>query len=203
MVLPAYGAMAADLMDPEPIVDDGALVSPFAGGYFGGNFGYSWGPESAPNHPTFTVSGFTAGGQAGYNMELGSGFIVGGQADANWSNAAGADNIAVEAKLNWTASITGHLGYAIGDTVMPYVLGGIAIGNATGTVVVGPTGTNTQTFAGWTLGAGAEVKLVENVTAFAEYRYTDYGKKNFTIAGITTPQAYHDNAVRTGINFHF
>lgn len=203
MVLPASGVLAADLMDPVPIVDDGTLVSPFAGGYFGGNLGYSWGPESAANHPTFTISGFTVGGQVGYMMDLGNGFMVGGEGDANWTNAAGSDNIAVEAKVNWTASLTARAGYSIGDTVMPYVLGGLAVGNATGKVVVGPVGTDTQTFAGWTVGAGAEVKLVENVTAFAEYRYTDYGTKTFTVAGIATPQTYRENAIRTGINFHF
>lgn len=195
-------AFAADLMEPYPIVDDGTLVSPFAGGYAGLAIGYSSGVVSASNHPDFTIAGFSVGGQAGYNFELGDGFVAGAQADTDWTGAKGSDNIALDANLNWRASLTGHVGYEIG-AFMPYLLGGVAIGNATGTVTKGPVGTDNQTFAGWTVGAGAEVKLVSNVTGFVEYRYTDYGTKSFNIAGITTPQSYSDSAIRGGINFHF
>ncbi len=202
VMLSGSAVSAADLMEPYPIVDDGTLVSPFAGGYVGGDLGYSSGVVSASNHPDFNMSGFSIGAQTGYNFELGNGFVLGGQADTDWSNATGSDNIALDAKLNWKASLTGHVGYAM-DWFMPYLLGGVAIGNADGTVTVGPVGTNNQTFIGWTAGAGAEVKLAGNVTGFVEYRYSDYGSKAFTIAGITTPQSYKDSAIRTGLNFHF
>ena len=33
---------------------------------------------------------------------------------------------------------------------------------------------------GWTAGVGTDIKLTDNVFGRVEYRYTDFGSKNFT-----------------------
>lgn len=96
------------------------------GAYLGGNIGYGSGVVSGPNHPDFNVRGWALGGQAGYNFDL-----------------SGADNIALEGRTNWTASLTGHVGYVAG-AFMPYLLGGLAVADNTGTETVAPTGTDTE-----------------------------------------------------------
>ena len=40
-----------------------------------------------------------------------------------------------------------------------------------------------NTMLGWTAGAGADVKVTEQVFGRVEYRYTDFGSKDYTING--------------------
>ena len=57
-----------------------------------------------------------------------------------------------------------------------------------------------NTNVGWTLGAGVEAAITNNVTARVEYRYTDLGSTNFANVGKLD---YTSNQVLTGIGLKF
>jgi outer membrane immunogenic protein len=180
----ASATQAADLMAPMAPAA-AAVVAPttsWAGPYVGANVGYGWGTVT----PGGDLSGGMVGGQIGYNFYLSDNFVLGVQGDVDWANQTGAG-----ATINWLGAVTGHVGFAW-DAFMPYVLGGVAFANNT---MAGTT--NTQT--GWTVGGGAEVMLADNLSAFAEYRYSDYGTASY--GGVN--ESLTDNTVRVGLNFHF
>ena len=58
---------------------------------------------------------------------------------------------------------------------------------------------------GWTAGAGAAVTLAQNWSAFAEYRYTDYGSSSGTLpfSQLATTSATKVSEVDVGINYKF
>ncbi|TGS08367.1 porin family protein [Mesorhizobium sp. M2E.F.Ca.ET.209.01.1.1] len=99
------------------------------------------------------------------------------------------------------------MGYAI-DNWMPYVTGGLALGDIHTKFEDGPaTDSKSQVKAGWTLGAGVAYAINKNWFAQVDYRYTDFGK--VTTATTTTDSAFveHEhvktNEVRIGIAYKF
>ena len=105
-----------------------------------------------------------------------------------------------------------------------YATGGLAvgqtkIGNQFICPVCGPpastqastTNQNTNTSAGWTVGAGAEWMFAPRWSLKAEYLYVDLGSHSSTItytynAGpstLTSSVRDAENIVRGGINYHF
>ena len=97
----------------------------------------------------------------------------------------------------------GRAGYAI-DRWLPYVTGGLAVGDISATVAGLPGGSITT--AGWTLGAGLEVGIIGNVSVKAEYLYVGLGNFNCglncgLLAGGNV--SFNANVVRAGLNVHF
>ena len=74
------------------------------------------------------------GGTVGYNWQaMGSPWVFGLEGDIDWSNIK--DNFAnatcptgCQTKNNWLGTVRGRVGYAL-DRVMPYVTGGLAVGD--------------------------------------------------------------------------
>jgi outer membrane immunogenic protein len=196
----ASAAQAADLL--APMAPPAAAPAPIApttnwqGAYVGANVGYGWGTVTS-GLGTLSPSGITVGGQVGYNFVLGNNFVVGVQGDANWNDFS-SSNVAYSNDIDWTGAVVGRLGFAW-DAVMPYALGGVAFAN--NTVSSGGV-TESQVQTGWTVGGGAEVMLADNLSAFAEYRYSDYGTRDYNTAGVLGVHPT-DNTVRVGLNFHF
>ena len=81
-------------------------------------------------------------------------------------------------KLDWQGSIRGRLGFAAFDRGLIYATGGVAFGSFKNHYNSGlpfiESVSNTR--VGWTLGAGFEYAVTNNLIARAEYRYTDYGR---------------------------
>ena len=90
----------------------------------------------------------------------------------------------------------GRVGYAF-DRILPYVTGGLAIGNVKADT---PFTSSDNTRAGWTVGGGLEFALAGPWTAKVEYLYADLGKDS-TLAG--TNMDFHTNVVRAGLNYRF
>lgn len=82
---------------------------------------------------------------------------------------------------------------------MPYLTGGLAVANATREAFT----TDTQTHIGWTVGAGVDVAVADNVSLNLEYRYSDYGSKVYGTGGTAPTVDLTSHAVRAGVNFHF
>ena len=84
------------------------------------------------------------------------------------------------------------------DRVMPYVTGGLALGDIR-TSIAGVGAANT-TKAGWTLGGGLEAALAGPWTAKVEYLYVDLGRGG-SVAG--SDASLRANVVRAGLNYRF
>ncbi len=97
----------------------------------------------------------------------------------------------------------GRLGYAF-DRFLPYITGGLALGDINATVPVLPGGSISN--AGWTIGAGLEVGVVSNVSLKAEYLYLDLGNFNCGLNCGLAPGgnvSFNANLVRGGLNVRF
>ena len=188
-------AMAADLAvpaQPAPVVAPPASTD-WDGPYIGATLGYGWGTTTDTTTGDYSSSpqGLTVGGQAGYNFHLSDNLVAGIEGDLNWNNQQATTTSGDTYRINWDGSVRGRLGVDL-DGILPYAEAGVAFANAS---VAGVTTTHT----GWTVGAGVEFKLADQVSANVEYRYSDYGSQTFAgdSVGLT------DNALRVGVNYHF
>jgi outer membrane immunogenic protein len=147
------------------------------------------------------------GGTAGYNWQLGNA-VLGLEGDIDWANLKGTNTstlcpLGCSTSDTWLSTVRGRAGYAFGG-VLPYVTGGLAVGDIRAATPGFVGATNTS--AGWTAGAGVEFALPGNWSAKAEYLYVDLGKFNCGTAcnGLPTDNvSMHDNVVRAGVNYRF
>jgi len=157
-------------------------------------------PVSAPTTfaPAPTWSGFYAGAFAGINFQNGA-FVYGAEADLGYSGAEGSLGGAT-AEQGTFGSLRARLGYAFD----PFMIYGTAGAAATQAEVTAGGVSDQNTHLGWTVGAGAEALLTENVFGRLEYRYTDYEDKNFNLGGGTVVSSgFQENSVRAGIGVKF
>lgn len=184
------GAQAADLIIDQPaagVVEaasgnwDGLYVGAFVGG-LGGTFE----DESSDE---YDVSGWLAGVNLGANFTVADGIVLGVVGDVAWSNAENQDNLPLS--VDWTASLRGRLGFD-GGSFLPYLTAGLAV--AGGEI----EGIN-ETHVGWTVGAGVEFAVADNISIDLLYRYSDYGTATYSNEdfGLTA------HAVTVGLNFKF
>ncbi len=116
-------------------------------------------------------------------------------------------------KEKWAGATRVRIGFAA-ERIMPYVAGGIAytqlqdigsisIKNKDSSKVIasGNLSDETKTFVGYTLGAGVDLAMTNNVVVRAEYRYSDFGKKKFTKGQLET--SYKTNDFRVGVAYKF
>ena len=205
----AATANAADLPRRYDPVPQRAFVPVYnwTGFYIGINGGGAWGDSNWDSVGTFDVSGGMIGGTVGYNWQF-SQWVFGLEGDIDWTNINGSSTAACAAGCktsnSWLATVRGRVGYAF-DRFLPYVTGGLAVGNirASQPGFIGGDDTN----AGWTVGGGLEFVIAGNWTAKAEYLYVDLGKFNCGLAcgnGINPDNvSFSTHMVRGGVNFRF
>lgn len=188
----------------------GAPVSDWSGFYAGGNVGYGWGKATtslAAPYDTLNTAGFNGGVQAGYNFQAGE-LVFGVEADAQLSNIYYSQTIGANTTkvgVDYFGTLRGRVGYSF-DAFMPYATAGIAAGRGTAANTNGGvTTTNSQTHVGWALGAGVEVAVTDQVTAKAEYLYTNLGSQTYSAGfpggGGTTNLDF--GTIRVGVNYKF
>ncbi|MGZ5845039.1 MAG: outer membrane protein, partial [Xanthobacteraceae bacterium] len=162
-------ATAADLPRYQPVSPAYNPVYYWTGFYIGINGGGGWGESQWDGINKFDLSGGLIGGTIGYNWQVGQ-IVVGAEGDLDWSGVKGTTTAlcaaGCETRNKWLATVRGRLGYAF-DRFLPYITAGLAAGdiNATRTGFPGGSASN----AGWTVGAGLEVGVVNNVSIKAEY----------------------------------
>jgi outer membrane immunogenic protein len=242
-------ASAADLRMPvkAPLLSAAPAAS-WTGLYAGVNVGGVWSNASTSlvANPVFFAgaaplingdgsvglnnSGFTGGGQLGYNWQTGQ-FVFGVEGDIGYTgiNKSGAASRATAPGLpagyalsesitsNWLSTLRGRAGITSGSWLF-YATGGLAIANVNFTQSIfvpncpcGLTGSSNTTRAGWTVGAGTEwAGWISNWTVKAEYLYVDLGKQNFAdnlgafgfpAASFTHQSKLTENLVRVGLNY--
>ena len=182
----------------------------WSGLYFGLNGGGGWGRSShtdanfGNSTGEFGVSGGLIGGTLGFNYQVGS-WVWGLEGDLDWAKIHGSsgpiNGVNYDSYLQWLSTVRGRVGYAF-DRFLPYVTGGLAVGDVKGTITSPPvtilSGTNTQ--AGWTLGAGVEYAFTPSLSAKAEYLYVDLGSST-PVPGDSVELRAH--VVRGGLNWRF
>lgn len=203
MALSTGAALAADISQRRTTREPVYAAYNWTGLYAGINGGYGWGNSnfSAPFAAgSFRTSGGLVGGTLGYNWQMGQ-TVVGLEGDIDWSNIRGSTPCGAtscETRNDWLGTVRGRFGYAM-DRFMPYVTGGLAVGNIK-TSVTG-LGSSDQTKAGWTLGGGVEGAFPgTRLTAKIEYLYVDLGRGGSVLG---SDARFNANIVRAGLNYRF
>jgi outer membrane immunogenic protein len=185
-------------------------------------------------------SGFLGGGQAGYNWQTGA-LVFGIETDFDGTSLsksrdfisspfigpAGISDSLVwhgKASLDWLGTTRGRIGFVAtpDNRLMFYGTGGIAYGGGTAnlnfydqTSGLYWTGNHSNSRVGWTLGAGVEYAVTNNITIKGEYLYYNLGNSNSVlspnaIAALDFPGVYATHRVnfdgsifRAGLNYKF
>ena len=166
----------------------------WTGPYIGGILGYGWGNAKVPG-PDPDPNGIVGGVYGGYNFQASPNFVLGVEGDIA-ASGMNDKNGGVRIKNPWNGTIRGRAGVAF-DRFLVYGTGGFAFGE-----VEAKTGGKTvsDTRTGWTLGAGLEAAVTNNVVTRVEYRYTDLGSHNFSNAGKVD---FTSNQVLVGVGLKF
>jgi outer membrane immunogenic protein len=195
-------------------------------------------PTAISGLPTdFSSSSWTAGGQVGF-LEQSGRIVFGLEGDMDGLGDRASQStlytlpgtalttdgsVAVDRITDpeWTASLRGRLGFAMGRALL-YGTGGLAVANVREAALYGyaPTVTSAvaaanpgatfgpysnlasadRTLTGWTVGAGGEFALTRALSLGLEYRYSDYGKPVYDFTS-STPDAISE-APRIGLTDH-
>ncbi|HWY88948.1 MAG TPA: outer membrane beta-barrel protein, partial [Gemmataceae bacterium] len=123
-----------------------------------------------------------------------------------------------EARVNSIFTATARAGYAF-DRLLIYGQGGLAVGDIAAKSVTTMTTLNalttppsivsipttvsaSKTSVGWTIGAGFEYGLTQNISAKAEYLYFDLGSDTYNL-GVPVAINRTGNIGRVGLNYRF
>jgi outer membrane immunogenic protein len=187
-------ASAADLPVKAPVKNVAPLTPTYnwGGFYAGAHVGYLWGSSTVidngvvaeANAPT---NGIVGGVLGGYNWQQGA-FVFGVEGDFGWSNAHGNGAPApptTESYLydvKWTSHVRGRAGYATGPWLL-FAAGGLALADFNLTML--ESGMNNcswgGTYAGWSIGGGADYAFSNRISGRVEYLYDDFGKKTYVV----------------------
>jgi outer membrane immunogenic protein len=203
----------------------------WTGLYVGANAGYSWGRTDLDYSfgalPGFSTTldpnSFLAGGQIGYNWQLGS-FVVGVEADVAWRH--GTDSAAItlnnglgdfgafSTEQNWVGTLRPRVGIAANNWLI-YGTAGLAVGGfkhaytETRPGVSSRTAAESDTKAGWVAGAGVEYAFANHWSLGVEYLYMDFGSSAFSqpATGPVPPSTANfddkSHVVRAKVNYKF
>lgn len=203
-------AHAADLYTPPPAEPAPVYVPPpftWTGFYVGVQAGYAFGSNdlTAPGFPAdLDPDGFVGGAHAGYNYQW-NWLVLGLEGDIEYSGIEGEDTLPgvnFKSEGNWQGSIRARLGYAV-DRLLIYGTGGWAFADFDYRAAGGLVARDSATHNGWTLGAGAEYAITDNVTARVEYRYTDFNDKTINLGGVPFSSDPDFHTVRLGVSYKF
>ncbi|MDD9328996.1 MAG: porin family protein, partial [Bartonella sp.] len=125
-------------------------------------------------------------------------------------------------KAKWAGATRVRIGFAA-DRIMPYVAGGVAYTQLQDTLITSigteqvpaqkadgkdketsgqsSTADETKTMIGYTLAAGVDFAMTDNVMLRAEYRYSDFGKKK--LHNDKFEVSYKANDFRVGVAYKF
>lgn len=198
----AMGAFAVAGGDIEPVIEpvvEVTVADAWVGPYVGLQAGYIWGDADTSSYwedgseafslNDFNVDGWAGGIFAGYNWRVSNNILLGIEGEWNYVSAddtimegSSQEGYGSKVEQTWDASLRLRAGMDMGD-YMPYITGGIAWAGVEshGYTTWGYTDDQDETLTGWTLGAGVEKKINENLIARIQYRYSDYGDATWTI----------------------
>jgi outer membrane immunogenic protein len=208
----ATTAFAADLparnsAPPAPVYV--APVFTWTGFYLGVNGGYGW--SNFRDNPGSTFpdpKGGLIGGTAGFNYQINQ-FVVGFEENLDWADLNNshtlANGISTSSKLESQFTAFGRAGYAI-DRSLLFVEGGYAGGELRNTLSDPINGSFSQSnwANGWGIGGGVEYAFTNNITARADYVFSQYQNKNYFAGSPDAVKAgLNVSDIRLGLNYKF
>jgi outer membrane immunogenic protein len=205
----ASSSYAADLIVEPPVAEPIVTVGGnWDGAYVGAFVGYGWGTVSDEDgllvpalvDDELDLTGWKLGVAVGADFTVSEALVAGIVADIAWDNLSGEDEVAgFSYDVNWSGSVRGRLGFD-GGAFLPYITAGLAFANATADDSIV---SDDQTHIGWTVGAGVEFAVADNVSLDLQYRFTDYGSQDYDLDVGTVPLSLTSHAVTAGVNFRF
>jgi opacity protein-like surface antigen len=189
-----------------PAAAEDSAAFGWRGFYIGSHSGAALGlvDVADPNGPsifgdTVRTPGSLAGGQLGYNWQLGA-TVFGLEADASWADMDGTNTCFAHsgtfissncaARIDALGTFTGRLGWALPFDTRTLVFGKAGLATAHSEIDATPnggsglTGTSASDWRwGWVLGAGVERAILPRWTVKAEYDFLGFDDERFTAPG--------------------
>lgn len=207
----ASAAQAADLVvEPPATIQYADPATSWDGAYVGVFGGYGWAtpefPAALPDD--FEPAGWLLGVNAGVNFTLGNGIVAGVVGDLAWADINDITFFgpsSVETSIDWQGSVRGRVGFD-GGAFLPYLTAGLAFAHQN-LAITGPIApfsvSDDQTHVGWTVGAGVEFAVADNLSVDLLYRYNDYGTATYTGLGADIDVGLTSHQVTAGLNLGF
>ena len=149
------------------------LAQSFNGPHVGVQAG--WNHDVAINSSKDSVVG---GVFAGYDHEVSPNVVLGVEGGFSLGASdrigpAGSNDATIDPHHSF--DVSARAGYVLGEDNLLYVRGGYANARARTTYTVNDAAfSSNRNYDGWFVGGGVERKLLENVSARVEYRFTDF-----------------------------
>lgn len=184
------------------------VASAWQGLYVGAHAGYSWGNfdgslNPGPTAVSFNGSSISGGLFTGLNFQVTPQFLTGVEGDIsffNLRNERSVNGLLFQDRANWQGTIRGRGGLTF-DNYFAYLTGGLAIADVE---LRGPNGASQgRTKLGWTIGAGLEGRLNDNVFARGEYLYANYGSDDYALGAQRITGGLDTHTIRLGIGYRF
>jgi outer membrane immunogenic protein len=190
-------------------------VHNWAGFYLGGNAGLGISVARAiatagtSGETDINGTGFTGGGQAGYNFMVIPKWFVGFEGDINYlgidhSLVEWNDNDIFRLKTDWYGTLRGRVGSTTGPAFL-YLTGGAAFVHVQNTLAQESLVTsNSKTASGWAFGGGVETALDTHWAARLESLYIDVGSQHASaLNGISAEFRNRFQVIRAGLTYSF
>lgn len=165
------------------VVEPGAAAYNWSGVYVGGAIGWaSINYDELVNEAMDRSDGGFAGAlYAGYNFQINN-VVLGIEGDLNFRTAEPEDNNTNPFSQNLGGSLRGRLGYAV-DRFMPYLTAGVAAANFEVDHDGDGDDIAKKTMTGYSIGAGVEWAMTDNLVVRGQYLFSDFGKDQFDFEG--------------------
>lgn len=200
-IMSSVHAHAADLIIDEPAMPGVVeMTGEWDGVYLGGFVGYGFGENSAAGFDPNELSGFLVGASIGANFTVTDGIVAGIVGDVAWSNVGFDEEGEYSFQVDWLGSVRGRLGFD-GGSFMPYLTAGVAFASGEAHIYNDYVGPN-QLHVGWTVGAGVEIAVTEDVSLDLLYRYSDLGEQTYQFPG-DYPESLTMSTIQAGLNWKF
>ncbi|WP_068086280.1 outer membrane protein [Polycladidibacter stylochi] len=199
-------AFAADLpQEQAPVAYDQAVTYDtydWTGAYVGGNVGWGFagvdGKGTSVGALDDNNNGASVGVHGGYNFMVTPNIVVGAEADIQYNDI---NNKVGDSRFSssWNSSVRGRAGYAV-DRTLFYGTAGVAIAE----FEAKDAGVkDSKTATGYTLGAGVEHALTDQLVTRVEYSYQDFGTQKFDLGSGPEKADLKENLVRAGLSYRF
>lgn len=166
-----------------------AAAEPFNGPFVGAQVGWSQHEAGTPTTPLGELpidrsrDAVSGGVYAGYDAKLGSSFVLGAEAGVQFTDrdelSGGTDVARFTIDPKRSIDLTARAGYLVTENTLLYARGGYtnarfstSVEDASGLTRV------SENRDGWLVGGGLEHAFTDNLSARAEYRYSDLSERD-------------------------
>jgi outer membrane immunogenic protein len=198
----ATAALAAVCVAAHPALAQNAAPPPaprfydWTGIYVGANVAYGNATETVS---TYNTTGVVAGGQFGWNYQIGQ-IVLGGEIDAAWSSLSANNGVSADFKIPWLSTARLRVGAAY-DRIQYFLTGGAAVVNYT-TTLTGISESSNR--VGWVAGIGSESAVNRNLILQFEALYLQL--TNVQVPGSTgtiVSGRVYEFVLRVGLSYKF